>query len=355
MKYLRLLLGFLLSAVALFLAFRDVDFGDVGVALRSAAYWWILPAVALITFSLVLRGFRWRLLFYPQTDLRFGNVFGSMNAGYLVNTVQPLRLGEVVRAVMLGRLERVRTAHALSTVVVERVLDMLTTIVVLGLLIPFVPLPEDSTLPLIVGTALAVGALIVMIVAGANPELTHRLARLLTGFLPARWADRIHHLLDSFLDGFKVLSNVRVAAQVVGLSALTWLTIAAGMECMLLAFHLELPLTAPLFVLALISLSFIVPSSPGHLGVFQFVAVEALAIGFAVDRTEALSFALVTNLVSFAPPALLGAWFVWRSGLSLGKLVSFGKEQDTEDTDATAARRPAPTPGPSPAARERGA
>ena len=168
MKNLRLLIGFTISALFLFLAFRDVHFREVGAALRDAAYWWLIPAVALLIISLLLRAVRWRLLFLPTTGLRFRNVFGALNAGYLVNTVLPARLGEVVRAVMIGQLEGVRTGHAISTVVVERVLDMLTTIAVLGLLIPFVPLPDGSTLPLLVATALAVGALLVMIIAGAN-------------------------------------------------------------------------------------------------------------------------------------------------------------------------------------------
>src|SRR5215207_1122510 len=150
MKYVRVLLAFAVSAVALFLAFRNVDFDAVLDALRDAAYWWIVPATALLTVSLLLRGVRWQLLFYPHTGLRFGNVFGCMNAGYFVNTILPARLGEVVRAVMLSRLENVRTAHALSTVVVERVLDLLTTIVILGLLIPFVELPASSVTPLLI-------------------------------------------------------------------------------------------------------------------------------------------------------------------------------------------------------------
>jgi glycosyltransferase 2 family protein len=349
MRYLRLLVGFALSAVALILAFRNVEFSDVGTALRSASYGWIVPAVALITLSLAVRAYRWRLLFYPQTDLRFGNVFGALNAGYFVNTILPARLGEVVRAVMIGRLEGVRTAHALSTVVVERVLDLLTTIVILGLLIPFVSLPEESVTPLIVATGLAVAALALMIVAGANAALTHRLARIITARLPARWAERLHHLLDSVLDGFKVLSNMGVAVRLILLSAVIWVIIAAAMECMLLAFHLDLPVTAPLFVLALIQLSFIIPSTPGHVGVFQFAAVEALRIGFAVDPNAALSFALVTNVVSFAPPALLGLWFIWRSGASLGRLVSAGRRvQEEEEEGAGPVGEPALTPGPSP-------
>ena len=92
MKYLRLLLGFLLSAIALYLAFRGVDFGEVGDALGDAAYGWIVPAVALIVVSLLLRAVRWRMMFYPVSGLRYGSVFGAMNAGYLVNTVLPGRI-----------------------------------------------------------------------------------------------------------------------------------------------------------------------------------------------------------------------------------------------------------------------
>ena len=331
MKHLRLLLGFAISALFLYLAFSGVHFGAVGDALRGAAYWWLVPGTALLVASLGVRAVRWRLLFYPNTELRYGNVFGAMNAGYLVNTVLPARLGEVVRCVMLSRLEPVRTAHALSTVVVERVLDMLTTIAVLGLLIPFVPLPAGSTLPLLVATALAVGGLLVIIVAGANHERTHRLARLLSDRLPARWSRRLHHVLDQFLEGFAVLSNARVAAQLVLLSVAIWLIIALSLWCVLLAFHLRLPPSAPLFVLALISLSFILPTAPGHIGVFQFVAVQALEKGCAVAADTALSYALVAHVVGFAPPTLLGAWAVWRSGLSLGRLISFGRRAEAGD------------------------
>ncbi|MGD9893475.1 MAG: lysylphosphatidylglycerol synthase transmembrane domain-containing protein [Dehalococcoidia bacterium] len=344
MRYLRMLVGFALSAVALFLAFRNVEFSDVGEALRSAAYGWIVPAVALIVASLVVRAVRWRLLFYPNTNLRLMNVFGSLNAGYFVNTVLPARLGEVVRAVMISRLENVRTAHALSTVVVERVLDLLTTILILGLLIPFVSLPDESVTPLIVATGLAVAALVVMIVAGANPSRTHRIARIFTARLPDKWSTRLHHMLDSILDGFRVLSNVGVSVRLILLSIVIWLLVAAAMECMLLTFHLDLPLTAPLFVLALIQLSFIIPSTPGHVGVFQFAAVEALRIGYSVDPNAALSFALVTNVVSFVPPAMLGLWFIWRSGASLGRLVTAGREAQAEE----AATGTAPSPDPSP-------
>jgi glycosyltransferase 2 family protein len=342
MKHLRLLLGLGISILCLFLAFRGVHFDQVGAALRAASYGWLVPGTALIVVSLMLRAVRWQLLFYPTTGLRYRNVFGSMNAGYLVNTILPARLGEVVRAVMLSRLESVRTAHALSTVVVERVLDMLTTIVVLGMLVPFVPLPDGSTVPLLAATGLAVVALLVIIVAGAHPRWAHALTRIVSSRLPQRYAERVHGILDSFLEGFAVLSTPRVAVRLVLYSAAIWVIIALAIYCVLFAFHLRLSPAAPMFVLALVSLSFIVPSSPGHVGVFQFVAVRALEIGFGVDAGVALSFALAAHVVSFVPPTLLGAWFVWRSGLSFSRLVSFGRGQPNGAGGDATANQPEP-------------
>jgi uncharacterized protein (TIRG00374 family) len=336
MKYLRVLVAFAISALFLYLAVRNVDFSRVGDALRQANYWWLIPGMALIVVSLMVRAVRWRMLFFPTTGLHYRNVFNSMNAGYLVNTVLPGRLGEVVRAVMLAQLEEVRVAHALSTVVVERVLDMLTTIAVLAILLPFVTLPAGSTAPLLAVTVLAVGALLFMVVAGAQPRLAHAVLRLVSRFLPQRWQERLHGLLDSFLEGFAVLSNGGLALRLVLLSVGIWMLIALATECVLLAFHLHLPPSAPLFVVALVSLSFIVPSQ-GGVGTYHLAASQALQIGFNVDESTALSFAFVAHIVSFLPPLLLGAWAIWRSGFSLGKLLSFSKSSDRDAPPAAEA------------------
>jgi hypothetical protein len=131
------------------------------------------------------------------------------------------------------------------------------------------------------------------------------------------------------LEGFAVLSRPAVAARLVGLSVVIWLVNAMAIYACLFAFHLRLSPAAPLFVLALISLSFIVPSSPGHIGVFHLAAIKALEIGFgrAAGDPDVVGFALVAHVLSFAPPTLLGAWFIWRAGLSLGSVISFGKQR----------------------------
>src|SRR5581483_6235396 len=109
----------------------------------------------------------------------------------------------VVRAYLLGQQEpEVRVPHALSTVFVERVLDLVVTLGYLAVLLPFVDLPADSGPKIAVATAIAVLALVVMLAAGAMPERTHRLAGLLTRRLPERWQRRVHDILEHFLQGF---------------------------------------------------------------------------------------------------------------------------------------------------------
>ncbi|MBI2761268.1 MAG: flippase-like domain-containing protein [Chloroflexi bacterium] len=330
MKQLRVILGLLISAAFFYFAFRKVQFDEVGEALRRANYIWLIPAVGAIVLSITLRAVRWRLLFYPNKDLRFSSVFGSLNVGYLVNDILPMRLGEVVRAYLVGQLEGVSATHALSTVAVERVLDMVVTLGFLAALLPFVDLPAGAALKIEIVTVLAVGALLVMLVAGAKPKQTHTLAGIVTRRLPARLADRVHSVLDSFLGGFAVLSRPGLAAQLVVLSVVLWALAALGMYLVMFAFHLYLSPAAPLFVLALVSLSFVVPASPGYVGVFHLAAQSALQ-AFDVSAADALSYAFVAHIVAFAPPMVMGAAYLWRAGISWDRIFAFRRGGDDSE------------------------
>lgn len=321
MKGLRVIAGLLVSALFLYLALRGVDFRRVGEALRHANYWWLLPGVLAIVLSILLRAVRWRLLFHPRTDLRFTSVFGSLNVGYLVNDLLPMRLGEVVRAYLISQQEAVSATHALSTVAVERVLDMVVTVAYLAALIPFVELPAGSAGKVQAVAVAAVAALLVMLIAGALPARTHQLARLGTRFLPQGAARRLHGLMDHFLEGFAVLSAPRVALPVVALSVALWALAALALYCVLLAFNLRLSPAAPLFVLALVSVSFVVPAAPGHIGVFHWTVITALAT-FHVQEDLARSYAFLAHLVAFVPPMLMGAAYLWRSGLSWERVLA---------------------------------
>ncbi|HIE38277.1 MAG TPA: flippase-like domain-containing protein, partial [Anaerolineae bacterium] len=141
----QLWMGLAISAVALVLALLGIDLPRVAETLAQADYLWLLPTALGVLVYLFARSVRWRLLLGPEVSL--SRCFWVTNIGYLVSNVLPFRLGDPARAAVIGRGGSVSTAAALSTVVVERVLDMLMVVALLA-----------GTAPLVSGAGSAVGA-----------------------------------------------------------------------------------------------------------------------------------------------------------------------------------------------------
>ncbi len=124
--------------------------------MRQANYLWLVPAVAVTVAILLLKGWRWQLLFLPEYHLPFAPVFSALCAGYLVSNVLPARLGELARLVLLVGEQPVSVARTFSTIVIERVLDVLTLLIVFAAILPFlnVQLPVEVLRGAQVGIAL---------------------------------------------------------------------------------------------------------------------------------------------------------------------------------------------------------
>lgn len=128
--------GLIISLLALWLAFRSANLAQVAQALREANYFYLLPAALLVWLGLVFRALSWRVILGGQVP--YARVYHAMNEGYLLNNLLPFRLGEFGRAYLISRGSRgsVTAAQALSSVVVERVIDLL---MILMLLLAYLP------------------------------------------------------------------------------------------------------------------------------------------------------------------------------------------------------------------------
>lgn len=305
-------IGLVVSVGALFLAFRGLHWGEVGGAVADANYGLLTLALALMVVSLYVRAQRWAVLFYPQRGMRVGTLLGTMSVGYAFNNILPLRVGELVRAYLIGEAEDVSAAHALSTIVVERTLDTLTVVAFLMITLPFIDAPGWAKGPaLFLGLGfLGLAVLLAIVSAARGPALA--LVAWGVRFLPERFRKRTEQAAEAALEGFTVLRRPAVLAQAVGWSAASWLTSAVFTFVVLRAFDLELPFTAGLFVMAATSLGMVVPSSPGYIGVFHAIAIESLVKVFDVDRNSAASYALVQHAIIYLTPIVIGAVFLWR-------------------------------------------
>ena len=133
------LVGAVIAVSLLYLALKNVDFGGMWDAVRSANYWWIFPLIAVMLFSHFLRAWRWGMFLdaLPEeastgeshrVDLK--TTFYAVMIGYMVNLAVP-RLGEFARAANVSSNTGLRFPSVFGTVVVERLLDVVALMLIL--------------------------------------------------------------------------------------------------------------------------------------------------------------------------------------------------------------------------------
>ncbi|MFN2185440.1 MAG: lysylphosphatidylglycerol synthase transmembrane domain-containing protein [Anaerolineae bacterium] len=346
MKKARFWIGILISIVALAFAFRQVDFAGVLDALTDVNYWILAASLVPLVLFLVLRAVRWRLLFYPKQGLRLINLFAVINIGYLLSNIFPARLGDIARAYLIGDTENVSRASAFSTVVAERVLDALCAVGGFFLVLPFAPLPDWMVRSGLVVGAAALVAVVLFVILVRRKEWSLRLIdrilravhwpshETMTRFwsrlaertrlhflarLP--WADRtdLGQMAGSLIDGFGGITTPRLGLPILFLSILIWAVISAYYWVVLLAFEPGQPYVAGLAVASITALGMTIPSSPGFIGVFEFLTRETMVL-FGMVPDVALGYALVAHAVVYLVYSLLGLASMLQQNISYAEL-----------------------------------
>ena len=318
-KQARFWIGIAISVACLAIVARGIDPQAVGKALVGVNYWWLLPALAIVPPTVYAKALRWRRLFRPRGGLRVAKLYSILMIGYLISSILPARLGDPARAVLANQLENVRTAHALATVIIERLLDVITLLVFLLLILPFVSLPEW-----LAGSAAVVG---LGSVCGFAALLV--LGRYRERFLPAvgRWATRVPRLRPEFvttqlgylLSGFDAFASASNVLAIVGWSVAVWALSVVQNQLVLVAMGIQVPPSAAVMVLVVNALGMLIPSSPGYIGVFHYLTVLTLGV-FGVEKNLALSLAIVLHLITFIPLVLLGTVSLGQESLSFGRV-----------------------------------
>jgi uncharacterized protein (TIRG00374 family) len=297
--------GLVVSLVFVYLAVRDVDAAAIGTALRGMDYWTLAPAALVLAVAIYIRVVRWRILFAPGRRPGMRAVGASLLIGLLFNNILPARAGEAARAIALNQRAGTSRFEALGTVIAERALDVLCLIVLLFVAAP--ALPETDWLPraLIAGAALGAGLLVLLLVFA---YYGHRPARLLLrplSFLPGITREKSDVAARNLVHGFSFVRRPGTALAAFGLTLASWLLIAVTFWLCLIGFDLPVGFEAGLLVVVAANLAMIVPSGPAAVGVFEAATLAALA-PFSVDRSTALSYAIVVHALNVLPFILVG-------------------------------------------------
>lgn len=319
------LLGLALTLLFAALAVYNLDLSQVGTALARANYWLVFPAMLFTSLGYLVRTLRWRAILAPTKEIRVIRLFPVLVIGFAANNLLPVRMGEFVRAYLLGSQEEISKSLSFATIVVERVLDGLTLIgVLLGISI-FIALPTLGQQVVYFAALIFLGATLALFVLLYHPTPFRRVLEALLRWAPAPLAVRLDRMALSFIQGVQALRQRRRLPALAILSLAVWLLEAGSYWVLTWAFSFTLspaerPLAA-LLVLALANLGILIPSSPGYVGTFHFFAMSAL-IAFGAERELALSYAILSHATQYLLITGLGVVFLWRANLSLTRLGS---------------------------------
>ena len=310
-------IGLVLSAAFLYIAARGAHLDRMAQALASANYAYMVPCVVLTLFAFWIRAVRWRFLLHSVRPIPLGIVFSATMIGFLANNVLPARLGELVRAHVVGRRASISRSAALASIIIERIFDLFTLLALFALVALVSRLPRG--LDRVALCALAAGAvtLILLLIWNRHPD---PFVRWMLRIVPSRARGRASDLASGFREGLRVFDSAAHLLAVGMLSLLFWAGILCVMWLCMRAISIQAPQPeASMVAVVGIALVTMVPSAPGFIGTMQGGGTLALQV-FGVPKEQALAFSIIFHATQWVPVNLVGAVYLFREGLSLGQL-----------------------------------
>jgi uncharacterized protein (TIRG00374 family) len=329
-KFLQTFAGFLLAALFMYLAFRGVGLNDLWTSLQKVNYLWIALLIPISLFSHWLRAVRWAYLLSPmKKDIATRNVFSAVMIGFMVNNILP-RVGEFTKAIALGRSEGISKSTVFGTVVVERILDMVTFLIILFIVLFLYPHSldpffddVDAVRPLfLLGSIVFLGFFMVLFFKG---ESLFRLLNLLKHIVPKRLHSRYQRLVDSFLMGFAVTKMPGKLLGIVVTSLLIYFFYALSLYVPFFAFtglagH-NLDFGASVILLTISTIAFALPA-PGALGTYHSFLTAALIRLYGVDMVTALSFSIITHETGYVITSVVGLYYFIKDHIRFSDVVN---------------------------------
>ena len=308
--------GLVISAISLAVVFYFADLEELIAALRLADYRLILLGIAMSVVWLAVRGLAWHTLL--QEKAPYKTVFNTLNEGYLLNNILPFRLGEIGRAVLLGRKVNLGFWQVLSSILIERALDLALAAGLLLSTIPFVVGAAWATQGAFLSGVIVLSGLVFLYLLARNREWTEQRF----DSLGKRWSvfNKVGGgRLPAFLTGLTVLTEGGLFLRAVALMILDWVIAIFQYYVILLAFFPDAEFLWAAFALGVAALGIAAPSSPGAVGVLEAALVGALSL-FNLNPSVSLAFALTVHLTQYLTTGVLGAYALSKDGETLSGL-----------------------------------
>ena len=351
-KSIIFILGIIVSFVCTWLFARHIEWGVLSESLKGANYYYVIPAILVSIVAYVLRAMRWQSLISPIKKISLINLISAISIGYMANHILPARAGEIIRPVMIGKKENIKIASGITTVVLERIFDLLGLLVFTIVILILIPSPSREMQPNIqnfhstveadtvqtdetsfidtlkkwigVFAAAGVAAVAFLFMFILIPEKITKVLHKIFNIFPERIRDKLEEFLVSFIAGLQILGNKKHLVWILFITIIIWVLTAFSMYILGFAFNLDMPFTGYCLVAICIAFAIALPQAPGYIGLFHLATQKALGV-FDIDMVASQSYAISLWAISIIPVTIIGILFLWKEGVSLKDLSKLEK------------------------------
>jgi uncharacterized protein (TIRG00374 family) len=318
-------IGIAISLIFLWIALRGIHFEDVWLSLRGANYSWLIPTVLAYFVTVGLRAWRWQVLIKPIRAVSWWHLSGIVALGYLGNSIYPFRIGELLRVLLLNQWEEVPISSGLATLLVERVFDGISVLVLVFGALVLVPLPVPEMQNLVMITsALFFGLLIVFLGMAFLPKQALVLVEMVAGWLPTKLGEPLITFAGSFLEGLAALRSPLSVLIVLGSSVLIWIFEAAKFWFVMQAFPFDVGMVVVALTVGVTNLASILPSAPGFVGTFDLPIIAMLKL-YGVEDVAATAYTLVLHTTLWLSATVFGVIYMLYAGVRWADLGRAGR------------------------------
>jgi uncharacterized protein (TIRG00374 family) len=293
----------LLAAILLYYSLQGIEWRQVGRIIAGAAPGPLLLAAGTATTAMLLRACRWRILLNAKGSVTVATAFWATAAGYFGNNFLPARAGELVRTFIISSRSGLDSAYVFATALSERAADAVALVVIIALVLVTLPSPPGwlagASRPFAILAVVGVAGIAILPLLGG-----HVRPALERTPLPAAWRACAIERLEQALRGVRAFHDAGRLSAFAALTLVIWCLDAMATVTIGWALGLPIAISVAFLLIAALGLSSALPSAPGYVGIYQFVAVTVLT-PFGFSRSDAIAFIVVAQAMSYA---VVGLW-----------------------------------------------
>ncbi len=317
-------IGLVIVAFFFYFIFRNIDLQKLTEAFSHFNSFWLLPALAIYSLGYIIRSYRWGILLAPIKKCSFKTLYPTLLIGFSVNNILPFRLGDFYRAHLIGKKENISRSAALATIIVEKLFDGIAMLLILGISV-FMRHPASTS----VSQTVESSAKIASYIFGAGflvcfsmllfKKQTIKIINYVISHAPKKYHTPLERVAHTFLDGLKILQDAKESFTVLITSLASWSCEFMAFFFIAVGFQLApepLHINSSALIMVITNLGLMVPSTPGGLGVFEWVGVNLLGI-YSISKESALAYILIVHVLVWLPITLMGLYCLFHEGLTL--------------------------------------